>query len=75
MDKVTYALLKKQIAGMMPNYKGTVTNVSDLPASGTAGDMYVVTGEGNTHYSWNGSAWVAIDPPIATNAQIDGLYS
>lgn len=75
MDIVTYALLKKQIAGMMPNYKGTVTAVADLPNDADEGDMYVVTAEGNTHYSYNGSEWLAIDPPIATNAQIDGLYS
>lgn len=75
MDIVTYALLKKQISGMMPNYKGTVTNVSDLPSTAGDGDMYVVTAEGNTHYSFINGQWQAIDPPIATTAQIDGLYS
>lgn len=75
MDVVTYALLKKQIDGMMPNYKGTVETVSDLPADPEEGDMYIVTGEGNAHYAYDGTTWVAVDPPIATNAQIDGLYS
>lgn len=74
MDAVTYALLKKQIAAMMPDYKGTVTNVSDLPSNAQEGDMYIVTSEGNIHYYYDGSNWSAIDPPIATNAQIDGLY-
>lgn len=75
MDVVVYALLNKKIAGMMPNYKGTVAAVTDLPASATAGDMYVVTGEGNVHYYYNGEEWEAIDPDIATNSDIDGLYS
>lgn len=75
MDVVTYALLKKQIDGMMPNYKGTVATVSALPADPEEGDMYIVTGEGNAHYAYDGTTWVAVDPPIATNAQIDGLYS
>ena len=75
MDIVTYALLKKQISGMMPNYKGTVTATTDLPANADEGDMYVVAGEGNIHYSYISDEWVAIDPPLATNADIDGLYS
>jgi hypothetical protein len=75
MDVVTYALLNKKIAGMMPNYKGTVTDVDDLPATADEGDMYVVTSVGNIHYSYQNGEWVAIDPPIATNSQIDGLYS
>lgn len=75
MDEVTYAMLNKRIKGMMPNYKGTVATVSDLPADPEEGDMYIVTGEGNAHYAYNGTTWVAVDPPIATNAQIDGLYS
>lgn len=75
MDEVTYAMLNKRIKGMMPNYKGTVASVSDLPADPEEGDMYIVTGEGNAHYAYNGTTWVAVDPPIATNAQIDGLYS
>ena len=75
MDEVTYAMLNKRIKGMMPNYKGTVATVSDLPADPEEGDMYIVTGEGNAHYAYNGTTWVAVDPQIATNAQIDGLYS
>lgn len=75
MDEVTYAMLNRRIKGMMPNYKGTVATVSDLPADPEEGDMYIVTGEGNAHYAYNGTTWVAVDPPIATNAQIDGLYS
>lgn len=74
-DVVSYALFRKQIAGVMPGYKGTVAAVSDLPSSATEGDLYVVTGEGNAHYFWNGTEWLCIDPDIATNAEIDGLYS
>lgn len=75
MDMVTYALLKKQIAGIIPSYKGTVTNVADLPNNASSGDLYVVTSEGNAHYFYDGSQWLEIDPDVATNAQIDGLYS
>ena len=75
MDVVTYALLNKKIEGMMPNYKGVVTNVADLPENASEGDMYVVTSVGNIHYYYDGSEWSAIDPDIATNNEIDGLYS
>ena len=75
MDVVTYALLKKEISGMMPLYKGTVPAVADLPSEPEEGDMYDVTSEGNAHYFYNGTEWEVIDPDIATNAQIDGLFS
>ena len=75
MDIVTYALLNKKISGMMPSYKGTVTATTDLPSNAEEGDMYVVTSEGNVHYYYDGTSWSAIDPDIATNAEIDGLYS
>lgn len=82
MDSVTYALLKKakaqmqqQISGMMPSYKGTVATVADLPSNATEGDMYVVASEGNIHYYYDGVTWSAIDPDIATIAEIDGLYT
>lgn len=75
MDVVTYALLKKEISGIMPSYKGTVTAAADLPSDVAEGDMYVVTSEGNAHYFYNGTGWEVIDPDIATNAQIDGLFS
>lgn len=75
MDMPTYILLKKQIAALMPSYKGTVATVADLPANAERGDMYVVTSEGNAHYFYNGTEYEVIDPDIATNAQIDGLFS
>lgn len=75
MDIVTYALLNKKIAGMMPDYKGTVSALADLPADAEEGDMYVVTAVGNIHYYYDGTEWTAIDPDIATNSEIDGLYS
>lgn len=56
-------------------YKGDVASVNDLPASGNEkGDMYIVTGENNAEYIWNGTAWEARFNAI-TNEQIDNLYS
>lgn len=78
MDIVTYALLNKKISGITPgySYKGSVASTSDLPASGqTTGDLYTVTAEGNAQFVWNGSEWIQIYSQIASNAQIDGLYS
>lgn len=74
---VTYALLKKQIDGITPgySYKGSVATSSALPDSGTLGDMYTVADEGNAQYVWNGSEWAKLYSQVATNAQIDGLYS
>lgn len=56
-------------------YKGDVASVNDLPASGNEkGDMYIVTGENNAEYIWNGTTWEARFNAI-TNEQIDNLYS
>lgn len=56
-------------------YKGVVTNVSDLPSSGQeAGDMYIVSSEGNAEYFWSGTAWINTGGSI-TNEQIDSLYN
>lgn len=77
MDIVTYALLKKQISGITPGYdfKGSVSAVADLPASATSGDLYLVESEGNAQFVYNGTEWVQVYSQIASNAQIDGLYS
>lgn len=57
------------------SYKGDVASVNDLPSSGNEkGDLYVVTGEDNAEYIWNGTTWVARFIAI-TNEQIDSLYS
>lgn len=77
MDLVTYALLKKQIDGITPGYsfKGSVANVAALPASATSGDLYLVESEGNAQFVYNGTEWVQVYSQVASNAQIDGLYS
>lgn len=71
---IAYALLNKRISSLVPSYKGTVASVSELPASAGKGDLYIVTGEGNANYVYDGSSWKCINPDIATNAEIDGLY-
>lgn len=77
MDIVTYALLKKQIGGITPgyDYKGQAATINDLPSGATTGDLYTVTSEGNAQFVYNGTEWVQIYSQIASNAQIDGLYS
>lgn len=77
-DVVVYALLKNAVNKITPgySYKGSVATTSDLPSSGqTTGDLYTVTAEGNAQFVWNGSEWIQIYSQIASNAQIDGLYS
>lgn len=73
MDVVTYALLKKQINSILPGYtyKGGVALISDLPLSGTTGDLYTV---GNLQYVWNGTEWIEIGVQSITEAQIDALF-
>lgn len=38
-------------------FKGNVETMTDLPATGSSGDVYFVTGNGH-FYGWSGSAWV-----------------
>lgn len=55
--------------------KGVVTK-ANLPASGSLGDLYLVSDEGYASYVWDGSAWQLKDGDIATNNEIDSaLYS
>ena len=77
MDIATYALLKKQIDQVTPGYdfKGSVASTDDLPSSATTGDLYIVESEGNAQFVYDGSEWIQIYSQIASNAQIDGLYS
>ena len=71
---MAYALMNKRIGSLIPGYKGTVTSTSDLPASADEGDLYIVTGEGNANYFYDGSEWLCINPDIATTTEINGLY-
>ena len=73
MDIVTYALLNKKVSSILPgySYKGGVASVSDLPESGTTGDLYTV---GSDQYVWNGSEWVVVGGTI-TDEQIRALFS
>lgn len=54
-------------------YKGSVSTTSDLPESAEVGDMYIVTGEDNAPYAWNGTGWQEVNSAITTQ-QIDSLY-
>ena len=89
MDVVTYGALMGQIKKDKTDvsaveaaletypsgysYKGTVTTVSDLPDSAEVGDMYIVTGEGNAEYAWDGTTWGSVTKAI-TEQEIDTLY-
>lgn len=71
-----YALLKGSGGGggggSSGGYKGTVASASSLPASGTKGDMYLVTEEG-AFYVYDGG-WKAVKETPITEAQIDALW-
>lgn len=70
------------------NYRGSVATYDLLPSSGLSnGDMYNVA-DTNMNYIWNGTAWDPMsemvdisgkvdksDVTLATNAQIDALFS
>lgn len=60
-------------SGGNANYKGEVASASALPASASKGDMYLVTGEGNTLYIYNGG-WKAAGLDPITDAEIDALF-
>lgn len=87
LDNVyTKTEIDQKLTGAM-NYKGTVSAISNLPASNNStGDVYHVTADGS-EWAWNGSAWeemgTAIDLSgyvetsdlgLATNAEIDALF-
>ena len=70
MDLVTYALLKNKVSSITDqldgltngfDYKGSVTDVEDLPNNANIGDVYTVANENNDKYTWNGEDWVQID--------------
>lgn len=78
---IPYALLngvKNMVASLGSGFavKGVVTSASDLPESGTLGDLYLVSGEGYTSYVWDGSAWQLKDGDVASDADItSALYT
>ena len=78
---IPYALLnsvKSMVASLGSGFtvKGVVTATSNLPESGTLGDLYLVSGEGYASYIWDGSAWQLKDGDVATDTDItSALYS
>jgi len=71
-----YALLKGSGGGggggSSGGYKGSVATASALPASGSKGDWYFVTGEGAI-YVYDGG-WKAVKETAITTAEIDALW-
>lgn len=70
-----YALLKNGGGGGgggSSGYKGSVATASALPASGSKGDWYFVTGEGAI-YVYDGG-WKAVKETAITTAEIDALW-
>lgn len=56
--------------------KGVVSATTDLPESGSLGDLYLVSGEGYASYVWDGEAWELKDGDIASDQEIESaLYS
>lgn len=75
--EATYAK-KTDISGAYI-YKGTVSAVADLPATGnTTGDVYNVTAN-DMNYAWDGSAWDPLGATFTitsiTNAEIDAIVA
>ena len=58
--------------GGSSGYKGSVATASALPASGSKGDWYFVTGEGAI-YVYDGG-WKAVKETAITTAEIDALW-
>ena len=82
IDVVVYGALSKKIKSIdtvlqsLPSgytYKGSVASYENLPDNAEAGDLYIVTGESNTPYVWNGTTWLNMNQAITTE-QIDSLY-
>lgn len=72
-DPVTYILAKGSGGGGSGGgYKATVASASNLPASASKGDMYLVTDEG-IFYVYD-SGWKAVEDAAITDAQIDALF-
>lgn len=71
-DPVTYILAKKGGGGSSGGYKSSVATASDLPATATKGDMYLVLDE-NIFYVYD-NGWKPVKETTITNAQIDALF-
>lgn len=77
LDPVTLAIVEDMIeegggGGSSGGYKGSVATASALPASGSKGDIYLVTGEG-VFYVYDGG-WKAVKETAITTAEIDALW-
>ena len=80
---IPYALLRdveQMIASLGSGFevKGIEASVSDLPDSGELGEIYLVSGEGYTPYTWDGteSAWMPVMFNVATAVETQSaLYS
>ena len=58
--------------------KGIEVSKDDLPESGELGEIYLVSGEGYTPYTWDGteSAWMPVMFNVATAVETQSaLYS
>ena len=56
--------------------KGVVEDASELPESGDLGDIYLMSSEGYTTYTWDGTQWVAKINDVATAQELQSaLYS
>lgn len=77
-DPVTYILAKGSGGGgggggSSGGYKGSVASKTNLPASGSKGDMYLVRDE-SIFYVYDGG-WKPVTEASITDAQIDALFS
>lgn len=79
LDPVILAIVEDMIeegggggGGSSGGYKGSVATASALPASGSKGDIYLVTGEGAFYVYDNG--WKAVKETAITTAEIDALW-
>lgn len=77
LDPVTLAIVEDMIeegggGGSSGGYKGSVATASALPASGSKGDIYLVTGDG-VFYVYDGG-WKAVKETAITTAEIDALW-
>ena len=72
MDITEYGMLRKSLENYSDDkfdaittdmdYKGSVASASNLPASGTLGDIYTTVDTG-ARYVWDGTQWTQIEYP------------
>ena len=84
MDGVIALGMLKQVKAMIAalgsgfTVKGVEATVSDLPASGELGDIYLISTKGYTPYTWDDTAeeWKALSYNVATAEDlVAALYS